>query len=36
MTPMAKLKAVFLVGTLKASPEVSNTHALSAFLAKTS
>jgi multimeric flavodoxin WrbA len=34
MTPMAKLKAVFLVGTLKASPEVSNTHALSAFLAK--
>ena len=34
MTPMAKLKAVFLVGTLKGSPEISNTHALSEFLAK--
>jgi multimeric flavodoxin WrbA len=31
---MPKLKAVFLVGTLKPTPEVSNTHTLSEFLAK--
>jgi hypothetical protein len=31
---MPKLKAVFLVGTLKPGPEVSNTHTLSEFLAK--
>ena len=32
--PMAKLKSIFLLGTLKASPEVSNTLILSEFLAK--
>ena len=31
---MIKLEAVFLVGTLKGSPEVSNTHILSEYLAK--
>jgi multimeric flavodoxin WrbA len=31
---MTKLKAIFLVGTLKSSPEVSNTHILSEFLSR--
>ena len=31
---MSKLKAVYLVGTLKPSPEISNTYTLSQFLAK--
>ncbi len=31
---MSKLKAIFLVGTLKGGPEVSNTYTLSEFLAK--
>ena len=31
---MSKLKAVFLVGTLKTSSEISNTYLLSEFLAK--
>lgn len=31
---MPKLKAVYLVGTLKPSPEISNTYTLSEFLAK--
>jgi multimeric flavodoxin WrbA len=30
---MARLKAVFLLGTLKTSPETSNTHIMSEFLA---
>jgi hypothetical protein len=32
--PMEKLKAVFLLGTLKSSAETSNSHILSEFLAK--
>lgn len=31
---MPKLKAVYLVGTLKPSPEISNTYTLSEFLAR--
>jgi multimeric flavodoxin WrbA len=31
---LSKLKAVYLVGTLKPSPEISNTSTLSEFLAK--
>lgn len=31
---MSKLKAVYLVGTLKPSPEISNTYTLSEFLAR--
>ena len=31
---MSKLKAVYLIGTLKPSPEISNTYTLSEFLAK--
>jgi hypothetical protein len=31
--PMVKLKAVFLLGTLKTNTETSNTHILSEFLA---
>ena len=31
---MTKLNVVILVGTLKSSPEISNTHLLSEFLAK--
>jgi multimeric flavodoxin WrbA len=32
--PVPKLKAIFLVGTLKPSPEISNTYTLSEFLVK--
>jgi multimeric flavodoxin WrbA len=31
---LSKLKAVYLVGTLKPSPEISNTYTLSEFLAR--
>ena len=31
---MSKLKAVYLIGTLKPSPEISNTYTLSEFLAR--
>ena len=34
MIVLSKLKAVYLVGTLKPSPEMSNTYTLSEFLAK--